>query len=113
MNLKRLAALLLLTASGSTLNMANAMAYAQHEHPFAKVSQLPKMSQQDGDRYCRSLFGQMLNKSTRKIWYKDALGRAVYRSEIPSLKICPPYLSSNNVNHVWAHRNNSECIANV
>ncbi len=113
MNIKNLAAIAVASGLGLTLSAQSAMAYAQHEHPFAKVSNLSRISQTDGDKACRALFGQMLNSSTRKILYRDPVGRLAYRSEIPSLKVCPPYLSANNVNHVWAHRNNGECIANV
>jgi hypothetical protein len=78
--------------------------------------QLSRMSQQDSDTYCRQLFSKMTNNSPRKKWVGDPYTN--YRTsyavgEIDSLKVCPPYLSSRNVNHIWAHRNNGECVANV
>jgi hypothetical protein len=116
MSLKSLAAIAVVGGLGLTLNAQNAMAYAQHEHPFAKVPELSQKGQQQADQYCRALFPTMLSTSRYGRWVTKVtppLRTSYWLRELPSLKVCPPYLSAENVNHVWAHRNNGECIANV
>jgi hypothetical protein len=115
-NLKSILIVAVASGSGLILNAPSAMAYAQHEHPFAKVPQLSQMSQQQADQYCRVLFPRMLSTSRYGRWVTTVTPprrTSYWLRELPSLKVCPPYLSSRNVNHVWAHRNNGECIANV
>lgn len=67
-----------------------ALAYAPHEHPFYHDARITTMSQAAGDGYCRNLFQRL--KAT-----DDLDGD----------------FNPNLVNHVWAHIQNGDCIANT
>ncbi|BAY93819.1 MULTISPECIES: hypothetical protein [unclassified Tolypothrix] len=67
-----------------------ALAYAAHEHPFHHNERIKSMTQIEGNGYCRNLFQQL--KAT------GDLGGG---------------FDPNRVNHVWAHIENGDCIANT
>jgi hypothetical protein len=67
-----------------------ALAYAPHEHKFYHDERIKSMTQTEGNGYCRNLFQQL--KAT------GDLGGG---------------FDANRVNHVWAHIQNGDCIANT
>lgn len=64
--------------------------YKAHEQAFYSNSRIQSMTQKEGNGYCRILFTQL--KST------GDLGGD---------------FDPNQVNHVWAHIQNGDCVANI
>lgn len=77
----------ILAVTGTAMS---AMAYENHEHPFFRDAAIKTMSQEAGNGYCRVKFDQL--KAT------GDLGGG---------------FNPNDVNHVWAHIENGECVANT
>ncbi|MEL6879051.1 MAG: hypothetical protein AAFP09_00895 [Cyanobacteria bacterium J06607_10] len=110
----RNAGLVAITAlvTASAFAAPSAKAYQSHEHPFVRLPDLAHMSQAEGDRACRNAFGVGLRLSDREYeYYSHGRRRTVRDRAITSMKD-GTYLTSELVNHVWAHMDNRECIAN-
>jgi hypothetical protein len=67
-----------------------ALAYGSNEHSFEHNERIKSMTQEEGNGYCRNRFQQL--KAT------GDLGGG---------------FDANRVNHVWAHIQNGDCIANT
>jgi hypothetical protein len=86
----KLALILGSTTLAFTSAVLPAAAYEPHEHVFYHEDGISKMSQDAGNGYCRVKFQQL--KAT------GDLGGG---------------FDANRVNHVWAHIQNGDCVANT
>ena len=78
------------TAIAVVANIAPAMArYKPHEHVFYRSRRIQRLSQAEGNGFCRVKFQRL--KATGDISGFDV----------------------NRVNHVWAHIKNGHCVANT
>lgn len=86
---------LAVTAGISTFSATSAFAYryARHEHPIIDNMSFSGMTQEQADRLCIDIVRRTL-----------AVGRVMALNRT--------LLSDHKVWHVWAHRENRECIAN-